>query len=252
MVAVRALAFVALAALASFAAAAAVSPDYAREDRWAREIEPSIVVGEALYLTTPSRPRVLALFAEAPRPRGGAVIVHGLGLNPDWGLIGAIRSGLADAGVTTLSVQMPVLAADARREDYEALFPLAGERIAAAIESLKRRGVQRIAIVAHSLGAAMSNAYLASPAAERIDAWIVIGMSVDFALPPRQPVLDVEAEFDFPQVRDAVSLRRARLPRDSCSAHIVIPGTDHYMENAHKELVAALVPFLDRTLAGRC
>ena len=242
----------ALAALATCAAGAASSPDYAREDRWAREVEPSVVVGEALYLATPSRPRVLALLAEAPSPRGGAVIVHGLGLHPDWGLIGAMRSGLAEAGFTTLSVQMPVLAANARREDYDALFPLAGERLAAAIASLKRRGIERIAIVAHSLGAAMSDAYLASPVAERIDAWVVIGMGVDFALPLRQPVLDVEAQFELPQVRETASLRAAHLPRDACSGRIVIPGADHYMENRHKELVTAIAPFLARTFAERC
>ncbi len=46
---------------------------------------------------------------------GGVVVVHGLGVHPDWGLIGGLRTGLADAGYVTLSVQMPVLAATARR-----------------------------------------------------------------------------------------------------------------------------------------
>ena len=49
-------------------------------------------------------------------------LVHGLGIHPDWGLIGALRSDLPDAGYTTLSVQMPVLAADGSPTG-EALLP---------------------------------------------------------------------------------------------------------------------------------
>ena len=57
---------------------------------------------------------------------GGVVVVHGLGVHPDWGLIGGLRSGLADAGYVTLSVQMPVLAATATRDDYAPTLPEAG------------------------------------------------------------------------------------------------------------------------------
>jgi pimeloyl-ACP methyl ester carboxylesterase len=242
----------ALAAFATVSAAQSVSPDYAREERWAREIEPSVVVGEPVYLATPSRPRVLALYTEAANAKGGVIVVHGLGVHPDWGLIGGLRTRLADAGFSTLSVQMPVLAVDALREDYNAIMPQAAERIAVAIAWLKRRGAERIAIVAHSLGAAMSNAYLASAGAEKIDAWVVIGMGVGFDAAPRQPVLDVEAQFDFPPVRESAPLRAGKLPRDSCSRHVVIAGTDHTMENREKELVAAIVAFLDQAFARRC
>ena len=242
----------ALAICATAAAAASLSPDYTREERWAREVEPSVVVGEPIYLATPSQRRVLALYTEAAKAKGGVIVVHGLGVHPDWGLIGGLRTALADAGFSTLSVQMPVLAVDALREDYNAIIPQAAERIAVAVAWLKRRGVERIAIVAHSLGAAMSNAYLASAGAEKIDAWVVIGMGVAFDAAPRQPVLDVEAQSDFPQVRESARSRAASLPRDSCSRHVVIAGADHYMENRQKELVAAIVPFLDRALALRC
>ncbi len=237
---------------ATAAGAASLSPDYEREARWAREIEPSVVVGEAVYLATPSQPRVLAIHTEAAKPKGGVIVLHGLGVHPDWGLIGGMRTGLADAGFSTLSVQMPVLAADAPREAYSAIFPQAAERIAVAITWFKRRGVQRIAIVAHSLGAAMSNAYLGSASAEKIDAWVVIGMGVGFDADPRQPVLDVQAQSDFPQVREAAVSRASRPPRDSCSRPVVIADADHYMENRQKELVAAIVPFLDQAFAGRC
>ncbi|TMG83760.1 MAG: DUF3530 family protein [Betaproteobacteria bacterium] len=242
----------ALAAFATVTSAQSLSPDYAREERWAREIEPSVVVGEPVYLALPSQRRVLALYAVAAKARGGVIVVHGLGVHPDWGLIGALRAGLADAGFSTLSVQMPVLAADAPREDYDAIIPQGAERISVAIAWLRHRGIERIAIVAHSLGAAMGNAYLGSQAAEKIDAWVVIGMGTGFATAPRQPVLDVEGQFDFPQVRESASLRAAKLPRDSCSRHVVMAGADHTMGNREKELVAVIVPFLDQAFARRC
>src|SRR5512140_1456424 len=105
--------------------ALAVSPtDYAREERWAQEVVPAVMVGEPAWLVTPKRAKVLALYVEpSARPRGGIVLVHGLGVNPDFGMIGALRGTLAEAGYATLAVQMPVLAADAAREDYAATFP---------------------------------------------------------------------------------------------------------------------------------
>lgn len=246
----------AIAALAAFAGSASGGADYAREERWAQEIVPAVVVGEPVYLVTPSRPRVLALYIEAAKPGDaatrGVIVVHGIGVHPDWGLIGGLRTGLADAGFTTLSVQMPVLAADAPRDAYAALFPEAGERIAAAIAFLRDRGVGHIAIVAHSMGAAMADAYLATRATVKVDAFVPIGMQIDFAAPPRMPVLDVAAENDLPQVRDGLPRRAPKLPRDTCSKQIVIAGTDHYMENRQNELVAAIASFLKRALAGGC
>ena len=234
------------------ATSALAAADYAREERWASEVVPGVVVGDAVWLATPSRGRVLALFTAAPDSSVGIILVHGLGVHPDWGLIGGLRTGLADAGFATLSVQMPVLAAEAPREAYAALQPEADERLAAAIAYLQARGIKRVAIVAHSMGASMVNAYLASPKATAIDAFVPIGMWGDYALAPREPVLDVTADDDFPQVRESSPRRRPALPRDACSAQVVIAGTDHYMANRNKELVAALVPFLQRALAGAC
>jgi hypothetical protein len=246
----------AIAMFGAFAGAASGGADYAREERWAQEIVPAVVVGEPVYLVTPSRPRVLALYTEAVKPGSGAtrgvIIVHGIGVHPDWGLNGGLRTGLAEAGFATLSVQMPVLAADASRDAYAALFPEAGERIAAAIGFLHDRGVTRVAIVAHSMGAVMADAYLATAATTTIAAFVPIGMQTDFSAPPRVPVLDVAADNDLPQVREALPKRAPKLPHDRCSKQIVIAGTDHYMENRQKELVAAIAPFLKRALAGDC
>src|SRR5206468_6334153 len=122
----------ALACLVVFVATAAfaVDIDYMREERWAREVVPSLVVGDAVYLATPARSKVLAILTTpAATSKGSVILVHGLGVHPDFGVTGALRSQLADMGYTTLSVQMPVLAADAPRDDYRATFPEAGNRL---------------------------------------------------------------------------------------------------------------------------
>ena len=245
---------------AMLAAALAIAPavgepviDYAREGRWAQEIVPSIVVGDAVWLATPARAKVLAILTEPPGAfKGGVIVIHGLGVHPDFGMIGGVRTYLAEAGYATLSVQMPVLGAFASRDDYAVTLPAAAERIAAAIAFLRAKGIARIAIVSHSVGATMADAYLAQPNAATVDAWVPIGMFIDFSSSPKEPVEDIVAENELVQVIAAVPLRAKRLPRDACSRALTIAGTDHYFENRQKELAAAIAAFLDRVFSGRC
>jgi hypothetical protein len=239
--------------LAAMCSAAVIVPDYAREERWAQEVVPTLVVGEPLWLATPARPKVLALLAEPQgKPRGAIVLVHALGVNPDFGIIGALRSTLADAGYVTLSVQMPVLATDAPREDYSALFAEAGDRIATAIRSMRERNVGPVALVAHSMGAAMTNAYLARPGAAPIDAWVPIGMTGAFGTPPRERVLDIVAQNELQSVVETAPARKGTLPRDACSAQITVPGHDHYFERGEAILTTMIVRFLERVYANGC
>ena len=234
-------------------AAAALPIDYGREDRWTQEVVPSIVVGEPIYLATSARPRILAILTvPSGRPKGSLVVVHGLGVHPDFGMINGVRTGLADAGYTTLSVQMPVLAAGASRDDYRETLPEAGNRIAAAIGYLRRNGATRIGIVSHSMGASMVNAYLGRADALPIDAWAPVGMFGAFAASLRVPVLDVIAEREIPQVQETAPARAATLPKDGCSKQATIAGTDHYFESRQDELVASIAAFLRRVFADEC
>ena len=243
---------IALLACAVFDARSA-GADYAREDRIVAEIVPAIVVGDPVYLPTPRRAGVLAIFTTPQaRPVGGAVIVHGLGVHADWGLINGLRTDLSEAGIATLSMQMPVLAAEATRADYATLYPEAGERIAAGVAFLRSRGIDKIAVVAHSLGAVMADRYLASSGATGIAAWVPIGMQGEFTAQPRQPVLDVVAQNDLPEVLAAAPLRAKKLPRDACSRPVTIPGTDHFMADRRKELVQNVASFLARAFDARC
>jgi len=240
---------------ASLAVASAVAkvtaPDYAREARWASEVAPQIVVGDPLWLVVPDRPRVLAIFTEpAGTPKGAIVVVHGVGVHPDWNLIGELRTKLADRGYATLAVQMPVLAADAPRDAYRELFGDASDRLGAAFAWLRTKGFAKIAIVSHSMGASMADAFIARDGGAA--AWVPVGMLVDFTQAPRMPVQDIVAERDFPEALATTKLRAAHLPRDGCSRSITIAGTDHYMNGATTPLADAIAAFLDRVYGGRC
>ena len=138
--------------------------DYSREQRWADEITPAILVGDAVYLPQKSGHKFLAIHApnaSGSKSRAGVIVVHGMGVHPDWNLVNVLRSQLAEQGYATLSVQMPVLASDAKGEQYPALFPDAAERLQAAVTFLRDKGHRKIAIVSHSMGARMVNHFIA-------------------------------------------------------------------------------------------
>ena len=118
---------------------AGIAPDHAREQRWADEVVPGLVVGDAVRIETAAGRRFLGILAESPKARGAILLVHGSGVHPDFAVIGQLRTLLNDAGFTTLSIQMPVLAADAAAEDYPAVFAEAGGRLAAAIDFLRAK-----------------------------------------------------------------------------------------------------------------
>lgn len=244
----RATGLLALALLApalSFAQA-----DYAREKRWADEITPAILVGEPVQLELKSGRKFLAIWAPNPKSRAVVIVVHGLGAHPDWGLINRLRSQLSEQGYATLSVQMPVLAADAKGDQYPPLFPEAAKRLGAAVAFLRGKGLKKVAIVSHSMGARMTNYFLNRLGAERIDAWVAIGLSGEFTEPQslKIPVLDLHGEKDFPAVLDSASKRAAAIKTVRGSGQMQVAGADHFFAGLENELVRQVRLFLDRRL----
>lgn len=233
----------ALAALALLAACVTVAPDYAREQRHADQVRTSIVVGDEVQLVSVSGHRFLGIFTPASRPRAGLLLVHSMGVHPDFGLIGALRSGLADRGYATLSIQMPVLASDAKADDYPALFPEAGERIAAGLADLRARGLQKVAIVSHSMGARMVNDFLAHQPETPIMAWVPVTISdgrLGSLSGVRFPVFDIYAEKDFEVVMQGARSRVAVLRTIKGSKQAIVYGADHYFARKEKELVSLI------------
>jgi pimeloyl-ACP methyl ester carboxylesterase len=236
--------FAALLLLAC-SAFAAPAQDYAREARWRAEVVPNLVVGEAVDIRAPSGRAFLGIHTPGKAGKAALVLVHGLGVHPDHGVIGVLRMALADMGFTTLSIQMPVLAADARAEDYHpALFPEAAMRIAAAADWLAGRGHKKMVLASHSIGAWMSQYYLESSKPSPFAAWISMGRGGalgKLAL----PVLDVYGEKDNPAVLESAVARRAALERMPGSKQRIIAGADHFYTGRENELAQAVREFIE-------
>jgi dienelactone hydrolase len=153
---------------------------------------------------------------------------------------------------------MPVLAADAKPEDYAALFPDAAQRIAAAVEYLHAKEYHKIALVSHSMGSRMTNEYVMSlnPAGTAalkltpVAAWVALGMTADYRGSERfrVPVLDLYGADDLPVVLAGAARRRETLAKVSGSQSAVIVGADHYFNGHYKELDAEVRNFLDQAL----
>ncbi len=232
--------------------AAYAASDYAREKKWADEITPGIVVGDPIYLEQKNHHKFLGIYTEAANAKMGLVVVHGVGIHPDWGMVGTLRQRLPDHGYATLSIQMPVLAVTAKPEAYAATFPEAVERLQRAVAYLKEKGYKRIAIVSHSMGSRMSHAYMARNPADVI-AWAALGMPAalgksDAAVTYKGikvPVLDLYGDNDFPQVLSTAAQRKASFKANSASKQIVISNSDHFFAGHEDEMVKAVKDFLD-------
>jgi len=230
------------------AMAAAGIADYAREKKWADEVVPGLVVGDPVYLQTPrGHHKFLTLFTPVAGTDKAAIVVHGLGIHPDWGMVGTLRTELADRGFTTLSIQMPILAADAKGEDYPPTFPEAAERIAEAVAFLKAKGYKQIAIVSHSMGSRMSREYMAGKPDPAVRSWASLGISVGDYKALKLPILDLYGDNDLPPVLANAGKRKQSLTaRDS--KQVMISRADHFFTGREAEMVAAVADFLNATL----
>lgn len=206
-----------------------------------------MVVGDAVDLRGADGRAFLGLHAATPGAKRALVIVHGIGVHPDHGVIGALRMSLADRGFTTLSIQMPVLAADAPSDAYAPLFPLAAERIAVAAAWLAARGYKDIVLVSHSLGSRMANGYFDHATIPAYRRWIALGLGDEFSRSFAQrrpvPVLDVQGDADLPAVLKNAAARRRVAESTPGGRQLTIAGADHFYAGRHAELIAAIAAF---------
>ena len=233
--------------------AGAHAQDFEREARWRAEIVPALVVGTAVDIPGPGgRPFLGVLTEPANDDRKTTtllVIVHGIGVHPDHGVVGKLRMDLADRGYATLSIQMPVLASDAPPEHYEPLFGPAAERIANALAWARGKGYSDLVLVSHSLGSRMTIAYFDRIGAPGVRAWVALGLggpySAKFSQAPAVPVLDVYGERDLePVVRSAAV--RSNVAAASGARQQQIAGADHFYSGREAELVTLIAAFAAR------
>jgi len=249
---------VVLAGLIPLSQAQAQGPDYEREQRLADEIVDNIFDGEPVWLKAGGR-EFLAIHTEAQgEPKGTVIVMHGRGFHPDWpDTTGPLRVGLTEHGWNTLSLQMPVLAKDAKYNDYIFIFPEAGPRIEAAIAWARGQGARKVILAAHSCSVHMSMHWIAEHGDKDIDAFIGIGMGAtdyrqpmleDFPLEQmRVPVFDIYGADDYPAVHRMAPDRLAAMKKagNPKSRQMVVPDADHYFKGRDEVLVEKVAAWLD-------
>lgn len=244
-------------------AADAKTSDYAKEKRWADQIVDGLLVGDAVWLQAGDH-KFLGIYAEqtADKPLGGAIVLHGSGVHPDWGdVIQPLRSELPDHGWSTLSLQLPVLANEAKYKEYAPLFADVPARIDAGIAYLREQGVQNVVIVAHSLGSAMAASYLAGKngGAGSITAFVAVGMSarknmikemdtLAFLKKINIPTLDLYGSQDLEAVLASVKLREqaARMAPNPKYEQRRVEGANHFFHGLEGDLVRVVRSWLSK------
>ena len=230
------------------AAMAQVVPDTAREKRHAEQVIATLVVGDAVWLTTASGTRFLGLFVDAPKPKGAVILTHGPGWHPDYGLTGELRMALADRGYVTLSLQMPVLAAE---EDdgskYRAVFPQADERIDAGMRFLNDKGFARVAIVSHAMGSGMTYHWLGRTPQPPLFAWVALSYYGAFDDMPKLafPVLDMYGADDYRGIRWPARGRKRLLDGIPGSKQVEVAGGGWFLAGGTASVLRETAAFLD-------
>src|SRR5262245_40164589 len=242
--AVRNLLALGLACLCGLASA----QDYQREQRWADQILPALMVGDAVWLVQKEGHKFLGLYTEAKEARGAVILAHGRGWSPDYELYGVLRTKIAEQGYTTLSIQLPVLGGGAKIGDYLYTFPDAAERFQIAADYLKGKGYKNIAIVSHSLGATMANQYLIKTDDKTVKAWVFIGIinGLEEMFRIKMPVLDVFGSKDWEITQVGAYERKKQIMKIKGSDQIVVPDALHFFEGKEDELTRIVVGFLDQ------
>ncbi|MDH3672167.1 MAG: alpha/beta hydrolase family protein [Gammaproteobacteria bacterium] len=235
--------------------------DFAKEQRWAEQIVDMLIEGDAVWLEAGGH-RFLAIYtqAQADDPKRGVIVMHGIGVHPNWDqVIYPLRTGLAERGMSTLSLQMPILPNEAEAIEYAPLIATAGPRIEAGIRFLKAKGVAEIVIAAHSLGATMAAHYLAGEAAD-VRALVAIGMGGRSDEPRMDtvsllgrihiPVLDLYGSDDLPQVLRSVAQRAtaARAAGNKAYREIRVADTNHFFDGKDDVLLDTVSDWLAAAL----
>jgi hypothetical protein len=228
--------------------APAVVPDFERELRWRNDVVPSLVVGDAIDLDVSGK-KVLALLTKGKSDLPAIVLVHGVGVHPDHGIIGILRSNLSDLGYTTLSVQMPVLSKETTDPaQYAAVFSHSTARIAAASQYLAKEKLNTTGMVllSHSMGSWMSNVYLQDAAQVPFAAWVCLSITgrIGSTGEHRLPILDIQGENDLEVVRKGSWLRAIKVMGHPGSKRFEVAGANHFYEKHEAQLLKEVDGFL--------
>lgn len=229
-----------------------------KEKRWSEQISDSLVVGDPVTLDAAGTP-FLGIYTEASEglTNHAVILLHGVGAHPDWPeVINPLRSELPDLGWSTLSVQMPVLANDAKMSDYAPLFDEVGPRIEAAIKFLHDKGDRNLILIGHSLGASMAATWVANSQTSDINGLVLIGLGVIDAdakmnsLPALEkisiPILDLYGSRDLDGVIHSTKKRQSAANKAGNEQYrqLQVEGADHFFVGLEQDLTRRVYGWL--------
>lgn len=224
--------------------------DFAKEQRWADQTVDSILDGDAIWLKSGDH-EFLAIdtLDSEENAKQALIVAHGLGIHPNWEqVIKPIRVEMTNDGWRTLSIQMPILANDAESDEYDELMPEVAGRIDPAIAYLKEQGIEKIVLVAHSMGAAMSTYYFGNTSNNNIDEFIAIGLSdSDWVAKVKIPMLEIFGSNDLDGVLNGAAYR-GKVAKASGIEYkqVEVADANHFFDDKDEELLHEVRTWLAR------
>ncbi len=242
----------------------AIASDVDKEKRWADQIIDALIEGDAIWLNAGEH-KFLGIFTEAEdsASKHGAVVVHGIGVHPDWQqIVYPLRTGLPAHGWHTLSLQMPILPNDAEESEYAALMGEVAPRMDAGINFLKEQGVEKVVIIGHSLGSTMSSYYL-STGNRGVQGFVAVSMptgirnteivNAKMVTKIQVPILDLYGSNESPEFLAGVSEREGAIRKGAGGSYTSqkVEGANHFFDGEEDALVVSVHNWLEATVIGR-
>jgi len=238
--------------------------DSAKEQRWANQVTDFLIEGNSEWLEADGK-NFLSIYTPSATDKtaGAVILLHCRGAHPDWPqVIQPLRSQLPGKGWATLSLQMPVLASEAKDKDYVPLFNEVPARINAGLDYLSQKNINNIVLIGHSLGANMATDYLARQGDERIKAFVGIGMKarkqpveyrvLDNAVSLQKinlPVLDIYGSKTIEEILNSADRRSHVINRTghAQSRQIKLEGMGHFSQGYEDKLMDNIVLWMNQT-----
>lgn len=235
--------------LCMLAAPAIMATDLAKEQRWKDQVVGDLFDGEPVSLNDGKNEFLGLLTLADPAGSRAVIVLHGVGVHPDWPqIINPMRVRLAEDGMTTLSIQLPILENEAEAEAYDAIIGDAAPRIAAAYDYLAAQGAEDIFIVAHSMGSRMAADYLAATD-QAVKGFVAVGMNVggvQYLDRISVPMLDIYGSNDLEGVLASAQDRANASAANPDYSQQVVEGADHFFNEMQEALYDRVKPWLDQ------
>jgi len=242
---------------------AATLSDMGKEKRWASQIVDDLIDGEAVWLEVDGH-KFLGIYTAAKgKSKGGVLLGHGTGAHPNWAqVIYPLRVRLAEQGWDTLSIQLPILANDAKMEEYIPLQPEASKRYAAGVDFLKSKGDKSITMIGHSSGALYLVEYLAKNYGPTVDpavaGAVVVGVTsrddparntLDELTKIKIRILDIYGDVDEePGVVEMAPRRLAQAKKapNPDYKQVQIKGSNHFHDGNEDKLTKIVLDWMSK------